>query len=576
MAESDEPRDEALGLSDREALSLFRSSFEDSSIGFAVVEVGSDGIERIVKVNDALVSITGVPSQELLGQGATLLGLDRWSRGAESVRATGRASGKVEFEHTFERPDHSRMWVLVTLSPTQVREGSEGRVRLVQVQDISDRREYQSRLQYLAEHDPLTGLVNIRRFYEEIDKGVAYQRRYGGAASLISFDLDRFKLVNDSAGHAAGDEVLRRFATILTDLVRETDVVARLGGDEFAIFLPGTDGEGARAVADEILSHLRDNPIEVDREGIGSVTLSTSGGITQLGGRDDVEAKDLLAEADSALYAAKRAGRNCVVDFTLGNDPHISKSMRLTWAERTRRALDGGGLFLEAQPIKSLSTGSVVRVEALLRMNDPDAGVVYPPTFLYTAERFGLSAEIDEWVVRTVIERLAASPDDSSAVSLNLTAASLDYTCDLPERIPDMLRDAGVEPGRLSIELTEGACVNDIERTRLFVEKMKEIGCRVAIDDFGAGFGGFYYLKMLPIDILKIDGEFIRSMVTSDEDRLIVKAVSDMSRGLDIEVVAEFVTDRETADLCSDLGVDAIQGSFVGPTISLEEALGIS
>lgn len=561
-------------LSDSEALSLFRSSFEDSSIGFAVVETDRDGVERIVKVNDALGSIIGVPSQELIGKGAELLGLDRWSRGAESVRATGRGPGRVEFEHSFERPDHSRMWVMVTLSPSHDIEGGDGHFRLVQVQDISDRREYQARLQFLAEHDPLTGLVNVRRLYEEIDKGVAYQRRYGGAASLISLDLDRFKLVNDAAGHAAGDEVLRRFAVILTDLTRETDIVARLGGDEFAIFLPGTDGEGARAVANEILGYLRDNPVEIDREGIGSVALSTSGGVAELGERDHVEAKDLLAEADSALYAAKRAGRNCVVDFTFGADPRVNTSTRLTWAERTRRALDAGGLFLEAQPIRSLSTGEVVRVEALLRMNDPEAGVVYPPTFLYTAERFGLSTEIDEWVVRTVIESLAESSDSSSAVSLNLTAASLDYTSDLPERIPDMLRDAGVEPGRLSIELTEGACVNDIERTRLFVERMNAIGCRVAIDDFGAGFGGFYYLKMLPVDILKIDGEFIRSMTTSNEDRLIVKAVSDMARGLDIEVVAEFVTDLETADLCRELGVDAIQGSFVGPTVALDEALG--
>lgn len=565
-----------MGLSARKALALFRSSFEDSSIGIALIEETGDGVERVIEVNDALCSITGFSRSDLIDGGAGLLGLDRWSRGAESVRSTGEEPSSLEFEHSFERPDHSRTWVMITLSPVRQLDERDGTFRLVQVQDISDRREYQSRLQFLAQHDPLTGLINARRLYEEVDNGIAYQRRYGGAASLISFDLDRFKLVNDAAGHAAGDEVLRRFATILKDLTRETDVVARLGGDEFAIFLPGTDGRGAHAVADQILAHLRQHPLDLTQDGLGSVTLSTSGGIAELGDREGVSARDLLVEADSALYAAKRGGRNRVVDFSPGAEPGKENSLRLTWAQRTRRALDRDRLFLEAQPIHRASTGELIRFEALLRMNDPDVGIVYPPTFLYTAERFGLSAEIDAWVMGAVIEGLGATADDSLAVSVNLTAASLDKTSDLPDQIPEMLREHGVDPSRLSIELTEGACVTDIEQARRFVERMQQIGCRVAIDDFGAGFGGFYYLKMLPVDILKIDGEFVRSMTTSEEDRLIVKAVSDLARGLDMEVVAEFVTDRETAQLCEDLGVDAIQGSFVGPTVALDRALGIS
>ena len=554
---------------------LFRSAFDDSSIGIAVIELGEDlRPEKVVRVNPALSEITGFPEEELIGSGTRILGLDRWSREAESVRATGEEVSKVEFEHTFERPDGSRMWIMVTLSPTTGAGGVASRYRLAQIQDISERRDYQARLQFLAQHDPLTGLVNARRFHEVVDHGIAYQKRYGGDASLISFDLDHFKLVNDSCGHASGDEALQSFGAILGDLSRETDTVSRLGGDEFAIFLPGTDAAGAMSVAEAILEHLRTHPLEIDRTGIGSVTLSTSGGVSGLNGRDEVSARDLLAEADSALYAAKRGGRNQVVEFGSAEDPSATQSERLTWAGRTRRALENEGLFLEAQPVLDLDEGEVVRWEALLRMDDPDAGVVLPPTFLYTAERFGLSAEIDEWVVGSVIEALAESPDDSSQVAVNLTAASLDYTSDLPGRLPGMLEQAGIDPRRLSFELTEGTCLTNIERARLFIEQMRAIGCRVAIDDFGAGFGSFYYLKVLSVDIIKIGGEFVRSVLSSEEDRLILKAMSDMADGLGIEVVAEFVTDRKTAEACRKLGIDMVQGTFAGPTLPLREALG--
>ena len=552
--------------------SLLESAFESSSIGMALIESGADGHpERVIEVNPALVEITGFPKEELVGSGARILGLDRHSSEAESFRSVGVESSRVEFEHTFERPDGSRMWVLVTLSPIG---GAGGRYRLAQIQDISDRREYQSRLQFLAEHDPLTGLANTRRFYETIDKGIAYQLRYSGDLALLSLDLDRFKLVNDTWGHAIGDEFLKRFASILEERARASDTVARLGGDEFAVFLPGVDEAGATAFAEEILTQLRNNPIKLDLEEVEEITLSTSGGVTELRGREEVTARELLAEADSALYAAKMAGRNCTVSYGVGEGRSGTQSSRLTWAQRTRRALDQDRLFLEAQPIRNLETGEVTRYEALLRMVDPDAGIVYPPTFLYTAERFGLSLEIDRWVIETVIEGLAQAPDQEIAMSLNLTAASLGLSSDLFDWLPEGLSAAGVDPGRINFELTEGTCLSDIERARLFVEDIHRIGSTVALDDFGAGFGGFYYLKMLPVDTLKIDGEFIRSVNTSREDQLIVRAISEIASGLGIEVVAEFVTSESIAETCRELDITAIQGSFAGPTLPLNEVLG--
>ena len=555
---------------------LVAAAFEDSSIGMALIEVEGKGHgERVVKVNPALSLITGRKEDELLRSGGEILGLQSRSRGSEAVRGTGLETSRVEFEHSFERPDRSRIWLMVTLSPITISKDTERGFRLAQIQDISDRREYQSRLRFLAEHDPLTGLANVRSLYDSIEKWISYQDRYGGQASLVSFDLDRFKLVNDAWGHAAGDEALKWLAGVLKKGFRDSDTLARLGGDEFAAFLPGSDLDGAMSRAESVLEYLRTHPIELVGDEIGEVSLTISAGVTELGERETVSARDLLAEADAALYAAKRAGRNCVVRFGDEKSPAAVVSERLTWAQRTRRALDEDTLFLEAQPIKDTETGDLLRYEALLRMNDPDAGVVYPPTFLYTAERFGLSAEIDRWVLDSAVRALSASPSADASLSVNLSAASLDpLISDLVETLPDLLKTAGVDPARLGFELTEGTCLADIERARAFTEAVQDLGCRVALDDFGAGFGGFYYLKMLPVDTLKIDGQFIRSLNASREDLLIVKAISDMSAGLGIEVVAEFVSSEEIARACREIGITAIQGSFAGPTVPLEVALG--
>lgn len=555
---------------------LVAAAFEDSSIGMALIEVEGKGHgERVVKVNPALSLITGRKEDELLRSGREILGLQSRSRGSEAVRGTGLETSRVEFEHSFERPDRSRIWLMVTLSPITISKDAERGFRLAQIQDISDRREYQSRLRFLAEHDPLTGLANVRSLYDSIEKWISYQDRYGGQASLVSFDLDRFKLVNDAWGHAAGDEALKWLAGVLKQEFRDSDTLARLGGDEFAAFLPGSDLDGAMSRAESVLEYLRTHPIELVGDEIGEVSLTISAGVTELGERETVSARDLLAEADAALYAAKRAGRNCVVRFGDEKRPAAVMSERLTWAQRTRRALDEDTLFLEAQPIRDAETGDLLRYEALLRMNDPDAGVVYPPTFLYTAERFGLSAEIDRWVLDSAVRALSASPSADASLSVNLTAASLDpFISDLVETLPDLLKTAGVDPARLGFELTEGTCLADIERARAFTEAVQGLGCRVALDDFGAGFGGFYYLKMLPVNTLKIDGQFIRSLNASREDFLIVKAISDMAAGLGIEVVAEFVSSEEIARACREIGITAIQGSFAGPTVPLEVALG--
>jgi diguanylate cyclase (GGDEF)-like protein/PAS domain S-box-containing protein len=554
---------------------LLEAAFEESTIGMAVIRIEpGTGAEKIIQCNPALSRITGHPKAELLDQGLDLLALSSDSRASEAIRSTGAGGGQAEFERSLDHADGGLIWVLVTLSSIETGRG-EDEYRLLQIQDISERRVYQQRLQFLAGHDPLTGLVNIRRMLEVTDQGMAYQRRYGGDVSLLNFDLDNFKAVNDSIGHAEGDQALKGFAARLTSHSRDSDTVARLGGDEFAIFLPGTGLDDAVDLGETILQNLRSKPIAMGASSSESLTLSASVGATALGGRETISAQDLATEADAALYAAKAAGRNQVVAFPIDDPKEMWEKSRLTWAERTRRALDEDNLFLDAQPIRRIATGETDFYEMLLRMRDPVAGIVMPPTFLYTAERFGLSAEIDSWVFNTSISALARATEFNSAISINVTGSSLAEASDFAREIPRTLDRASVDPSRIIFELTEQVVVSDLEQARRFIEHIHAAGCRFALDDFGAGFGGFFYLKNLPVDILKIDGEFIRSLPSSNDDQLIVRAMTEMGKGMNLEVVAEFVTDAETEALCADLGVDMAQGSNVGLPVRMEQALGL-
>ncbi len=554
---------------------LLTAAFDDATIGMAIIMVGATpGDDRILRCNYALCSITGHSETVLLEGGLALLDLSSESRQSERLRSTGAGRGRVEFEHSMTTADGNLIWVMITLSTVRQETGGS-EYRLLQIQDISDRRDYESRLQFLAGHDPLTGLTNVRRLIEVMDQGFAYQSRYGGDAALLSFDLDNFKAVNDSIGHAEGDRTLKAFAARIKDHSRGADTVARLGGDEFAIFLPGTNLADATSVGNAILADLRKNPVAIGAQGVELLTLSASIGATALNGRDDIQAPDLILEADAAMYSAKAGGRNQIAPFPVDKPKKMWEKTRLTWAERTRRALDADDLFLDAQPVRRIGTGATVFHEVLLRMNDPEEGIVYPPSFLYTAERFGLSTEIDSWVFKTALAALARSSDTKAQVSINLTGSSLSNSSGFLNEIPQMIKAAGVDSSRIIFELTEQVVISDLERARSFIEEVREIGCRFALDDFGAGFGGFYYLKNLPMDILKIDGEFVRSLTDSKEDQVIVRAITEMGQGMNLEIVAEYVINAATESLCGDLGVDMAQGSFIGPPVRIEQALGL-
>jgi len=427
----------------------------------------------------------------------------------------------------------------------------------------------ETELRYLADHDPLTALLNRRAFRARLDTYVNFSARYGGRGAVMVIDVDGLKGVNDRLGHQQGDNLIRRVAATLRERVRATDIVARLSGDEFAVLMPQSDVEGALQLGEDLRVEVADAFVG-DPELAG---VSISVGITMFGADADGGAEAVLAAADEAMYRAKAEGRNRVSLFEAPVEA-MYDARRLTTSAKIRNALTQNRLSLATQPIASLADGAVERFELLLRMRG-EAGELLPASaFIGVAERSGMIQELDRWVVGQALDLLDRRERAGEPVSLhvNLSGASLTDISVL-EYIERRLDEGDADPSRCTFEITQTARVVDLEVAAGFVDRLTEFGCEVAIDDYGAGFGPFEYLKRFPFDVIKIDGAFIRDLVHNDADQLTVKAIVGIAQGLGKTTIAEFVEDEETAKMLRAYGVDMAQGYQIGAPVGLEEGL---
>ncbi len=429
----------------------------------------------------------------------------------------------------------------------------------------------EAELRYLADHDPLTGLLNRRRFRAELDQYVSFTARYGGQGAVMIIDIDGLKEVNDRLGHQPGDNLIRRISDVLRERVRATDLVARLSGDEFAVLMPQTDTDGAMQLGEDLRAQVAEGfPSDAET---GAVTISV--GVTMFGAGREAAAEAVLVAADEAMYRAKEEGRNRIALFH-GPDVDDRGSRRSqTTSARIRDALTQNRLSLATQPIRSLASGGIERYELLLRMTGEDGQLLPAAAFIETAERSGMVQELDRWVVARALELLAEREQVGDPVSLhvNLSGASMtDLT--VLEFIERRLDEGRADPGRCTFEITQTARVDDLEAASSFADRLTEFGCEVAIDDYGTGFGPFDYLKKFPFDVIKIDGAFVRDMPRNDADQLTVKAIVQIARGLGKQTIAEFVQDDETTQMLREYGVDMAQGFHLGRPV--DAAVGLA
>ena len=549
-------------LARQRAEDRFRIAFQHAPIGLAITGLSGENRGRFMNTNPELARMVGRGPGELDG-----VSLDAVTypddRAYSDQLLTDASLGTISAEKRYIHADGTPFWVQVTSTPVPRPDGGPPEYCVAQIVDISERRRFEAQLHYLADHDPLTGLHNRRAFEAELERVVEQSRESGSCGALLALDLDGFKVVNDRFGHAVGDELVAQIGGLLRQSVRETDFVSRIGGDEFAIILHDCGTAEAIATSEKVLDAVRTRGTVVTQQATAHVT--TSVGIAVYGPGSDTSGAELAVEADIAMYDAKAEGRNGFVVYAPDGRSRVELTQRDSWFSRLRRALDDDRFELYAQRIVPISGAGLDRYELLLRLRD-DAGELVPPgAFIFNAERFDLIGEIDRWVLGQAIRLLnmhhAAGNDFSLSVNLSgHTMNDLSLASDLAE----LLKRHPIPPGRLVVEVTETAAIVNMERARELAQELRKLGCLFALDDFGAGFASFYYLKHLEFDYLKIDGEFITKLVSTEVDRLVVRAVVDIARGLGTQTVAEFVGDDETVVLLRELGVDYGQGYHLG------------
>ena len=539
------------------------------SVPDAILTVDSRG--AIDYVNPAGERLFGYPSDQLLGRSfAALLaepykeeyaGYLRQHAQGDTVAILG-----MDREVIGRRGDGPNF--AMELSLTDLRP-MEQRMLVAVARDIRERKRTEAELRRAADTDPVTGLLNRQAFERELTRHVEYATRYGSGGSVLLFDIDNFKYVAETLGTEAGDELLLTLAGLIRSRLRRTDLMARLGADEIGLLVHGVGRARARTLAEELLELVREHAFAAEKQ---SIRITLSAGVSTLEERP-ITGKELLTEAEVAMYSAKEAGRDRVAEYT-DEEKEDVESKRM-WSERVRNATEKGLFVLVSQPISELESGRITQHELLLRMRGEDGDLVPPGVFLATAERFGLIGGVDRWVTQQAMRLIASHRDEGRELHLevNLSGQTMGDE-NFAAQVERELNATRIDPAQITFEITETAAVADVERARQMANDLKALGCKFALDDFGAGFASFYYVKHLPIDYLKIDGEFIKDLPQAPADRLVVKALVDVCRGLKIKTIAEFVQDAETVSILRELGVDYAQGYFIGhpkPVAELRE-----
>ncbi len=426
--------------------------------------------------------------------------------------------------------------------------------------DITETMAMTRQLNYQARHDTLTGLVNRREFQTRLEKAIASAREGGTEHTLLYMDLDQFKVVNDTCGHRAGDELLKQLALQLDDAIRDADTVARLGGDEFAVLLERCPMEQAREIADALRQRVKefrfaweDKSFEIGVS-IGAVAIN----------RDSGTIEHLLSAADAACYFAKEQGRNRVFVYNLEDEVSIQRHGEMSWVHRISEAFEAERFCLNGQLIAPLGgEDELPHYEVLLRMRNEEGALIPPMAFIPAAERYNLMPTIDRWVVRTTFgmlrEAQATAELPPIACSINLSGQTLTDDHFL-EFVIELLEESGLPPECVCFEVTETAAITNLTRAMKFIGELKRRGCRFSLDDFGSGLSSFGYLKNLPVDFIKIDGAFVKDILRDEIDLAMVEAIHRVGHVMQLRTIAEFVENDAIADKLRAIGINYAQG----------------
>ena len=525
---------------------------------------------RFVSVNEAFCRVTGYTMDDIGGQDASVLNSDQHPPSFhDQIRASLLSNGHWGGELWQRRKDGEQF--LASLEVNEVCDSSGQRLYWVAVlTDITDRKRAEQELRYLANYDTLTGLPNRTLLGERLAHSLIRARRLGNKVGVLFLDLDRFKHVNDSMGHAAGDRLLKAAAARIVTSVRDSDTVARLGGDEFTVVLEDLrDISEAEQIATKLLVGFA-QPLEID--GRNEVVISPSIGLSLYPEHGQVPT-DLLKHADTAMYHAKDRGRNTYQVYTDAMDAQAR--LRASMAGQLHKALERNELSVVYQPKLSLSDQRITGAEALLRWYNPVLGNISPVTFIPIAEETGLIVPIGEWVLQQAciqINRWTAAGLIDQKIAVNVSALQL-FRGELARRLREILEEANVPANRIEIELTESMLMANPEQSIATLNQIKALGVHIAIDDFGTGYSSLAYLKRLPIDTLKIDKTFVADLSSDPDDEAITTTVIMMAHSLGLDVIAEGVETTDQMRYLTEQKCDEIQGNLISHPLEPDRVL---
>jgi diguanylate cyclase (GGDEF)-like protein/PAS domain S-box-containing protein len=535
-----------------------------SSLGEAVISTDADG--RLEYMNPTAERLTRWTTAEARGSLlSSLFGITDEASGEPNDRLIDQSlCERITLDRQLlVRRDSSEVAVSIVGAPLRPDRKAAGAVLVLH--DMTGEREFVARLSWQASHDALTGLINRREFETRLGKALDKLSHQPGEHSLMFLDLDQFKVVNDTYGHAAGDQLLRQTSALLQENLGTGGLPARLGGDEFGVLLEDCDPSSAVGIAEGL--RLAMQQLRFVWNGC-AFNVSVSIGLVHVSEADAMV--ETLRAADLACYTAKEKGRNRVQVYHPSDFELVQRVGEMAWVQRIRNGLDEQRFCLFAQEIRALSSNEPhhSHVELLLRLRDEDGKLIQPGNFLPAAERYGLMPLIDRWVVRNAFALIASrssSPETAqlSSCALNLSGATFgdDDFVDYVRRQFEIHR---VPPGMICFEITETSAIGNLPSAKRFIQTLKKLGCRFSLDDFGTGMSSFSYLKHLPVDCIKIDGSFITEILNNKIDRAMVEMIVHVAKVMGKSTVAEFVESDEILEALREIGVDYAQGYAIG------------